>query len=494
MELVQVTHNDDHSAELTVKMDAETLETSLKNVAKKFSKEYRIPGFRPGKAPYHVIERAVGRDTLIAEVVDNQLQDLYQFALETAEIDPYAPGEVLDVDADDGGLIIKFTVVKWPVVELSNYRDIRLDYEVKPVTDEMVEETIDRVQVQSALSETVDRMAEWGDMARLTIHAYITPEEDIEDESTSESDNEEAPDNREMFMHEHNYDVPLFESKALELVMPGFNAQIVGLAAGDTKEFTLVVPDDDSEANEELRGRPIDFEIEVEQVMALILPPKNDLMALVASDGEAETLDAYRDRIREFLEQNAEETAENNFADEVVEKIVTESEVTYPEQMLNDYLDREMQDLDASLRNQYGMGLEDYLKVSGQSQEQLREDRRDDTLGNMRRTLILQKVLAEEELLLSEEALNQEIDKELAQYGELASVLRDYLYKSDEQRDSFGSKIVSERLKKRLIDIAKGLNPPKGPDPEEPETTDEVINANEETIVPQAGEDDDNSE
>ncbi|MCI0712792.1 MAG: trigger factor [Chloroflexi bacterium] len=468
MEIVNVTHNDDHTAEMVVKLDKETLEQSLQKAARKISREYRFPGFRPGKAPYHVVEAAIGREAILAEVLEDLGDDMYREGLDKAAIEPYTLGEVKDINTDDGDLTITFTVAKRPVVNLKDYRDIRLDYEEDEVTDEQVNRGVEVVYNGLALTETVDRPAEFGDEVTITLHAFFAEEAQEGEEAQDEKDEHDPhSDNRDVYMHEHNYPVVLHVDEDLDAVMPGFSKEMVGVEAGNTREFSLQFTGDE-DIHEDLRGKVIDFEVTVEKVSARILPVKNDFIATLASDGELNTLEELTGRVRESVEENIRQNSEQKYLSKVLDELMERAEILYPADMLEDYLDRSLEDMDEGLRRNYGLTLDDYLRIADKTKEEIREERREQAEDDVRTMLLLQQVATEEELFLDEAQLDNAIDKELARYGELAGTLRNILFQG-EQRESFGSRVVSDRVTRRLISIAKGLNPPKGPDPEEDE-------------------------
>lgn len=473
MEIVNVKHNDDHTAEMVVKLDKDTLEQSLQRAARKISREYRFPGFRPGKAPYHVVEAAIGREAILAEVLEELGDDMYREGLDKAEIQPYSLGEVTDINTDDGDLTITFTVAKRPEVNLKDYRDIRMEYEEDEVTDEQIHRGVEVVYNGLALTETVDRPAEFGDEVTMTLHAFFAEEgEEAQDE---EEEHDPHGDNRDIYMHEHNYDVVLHKDEDLDAVMPGFSKELVGVEAGDTRKFRLQFTDDE-EIHEDLRGKAIDFEVTVEKVSTRILPVKDDFIATLASDGELNTLDELTRRVRESVEENVRQNSDERYVSKVLDELMERAEILYPAELLEDHLDRSLEDMDEGLRRNYGLTLDDYLRIADKTREEIREERREQAEDDVRTMLVLQQVAVDEDLFLDEGQLDEAIDKELAQYGELAGALRNILFQG-EQRESFGSHVVSDRVTRRLISIAKGLNPPKGPDPEQDEEDEVSANA-----------------
>ena len=464
MQVVDVIHNDDHTVDFTVKVDAETLAIELKKAARRVSQEVRIPGFRPGKAPYNIVEKAVGREALIYEMLDKMGDELYRDALDELEIKPFDIGEIKDINSEEAELKIIFSVPKVPEVDLKEYRNVRLDYEEPEVTEKQIDNALRGVYKNTALTESVERPAQVGDQVIVQIHSYFVNDEDSSDEKVEEvEDGEEHAhdhnDDREPYVHEHDYALLLEEDPELDAFMPGFSAELVGAEVGETREFTLTFPTDNEDYLEDLRGRSVEFEITVSKVNARIEPPYNDFAAVLASNGESENLEELREKVTELLQNMAEENTNETYLDKVLSEIIEGADINYPSAMLESYLDDMMKDMDNDLRRQYGLALDDYVNIVGQTKEQLREDRREQAVKNLHNLLVMQELLDVENLYISDEDINAEIDKEISQYGELADSLRGYFYGNAEMRNSLANRLASERLQKRVADIAKGLNP-----------------------------------
>lgn len=462
MQVVDVIHNDDHTVDFTVKVDAETLAVELKKAARRVSKEVRIPGFRPGKAPYNIVEKAVGHEALVHEVLDTMGDELYRDALEELEIKPFDMGEIKDINSETAELAIIFSVPKVPEVDLKDYRNVRLDYEEPEVTEKQIDNALSGVYKNTALTEAVERPAEFGDQVIVQIHSHFV-DEDADTDNDDETEEGEEKE-REPFVHEHDYALLLEDDPETDPFIPGFSTELVGAEVGETREFTLTFPTDNEDYLEDLRGRSVEFEITVTKVNSRIEPPYNDFAAVLASNGESETLDELREEVVRLLENMAEEKTNDTYLDKILTEIIEGSDINYPPAMLESYLDDMMKDMDNDLRRQHGLALDDYVNIVGQSKEQLREDRREHAVKNLHNLLVMQELIDVENLYIGDDDINAEIDKEILQYGELADSLREYFYGNTEMRNNLANRLASERIQQRVIDIAKGLNPAIGPD------------------------------
>ncbi|GIK64174.1 MAG: trigger factor [Chloroflexota bacterium] len=460
MEL-QVEHLADHTAQLKVKVDPERVEQAMRGAARKVSKELRIPGFRPGKAPYHVVLNLVGREGLIREAIEDIGDDIYGKALDESGIQPYAAGEITDLNVEDG-LTLTFTVPKRPEVKLGDYRALRLDYKEPNVTEEAVENAVDRTRETLAVAESAEHPAQMGDKVMLKIRGVFADSEghvhDHEHAEDEEHHHEHDHDHAEVFIDEANYEVILRDDPKRDL-LPEFSAQLVGLTEEETKSFSLSIPED--EENKEMAGRPVNFEITVNKVESMILPGKDDFLAELATNGEVKTLDGLRDKLRVDLREAMVSMADEEYFVQAVDKLLETAEITYPNLMLEDYIDDMLNDLDQSLRQRVGMPLTDYLKLINKSEHEFRQEYSERAVDRLRRSLILSELANQEGLTVDDAAVDAEIEKRLEQFGVQSEMFRQFLYQ-DENRRNLAIDLVSQRTVRRLIDIAKGLNPATG--------------------------------
>ncbi len=459
MEL-QVEHLADHTAQLKVKVDPEKVEQAMRGAARKVSKELRIPGFRPGKAPYHVVLNLVGREGLIREAIEDIGDDIYGKALDESGIQPYAAGEITDLNVEDG-LTLTFIVPKRPEVNLGDYRTLRLDYTDPEVTEEAVENALERTRETLAVAEPAERPAQMGDRVMLKIRGVFADSEghvhDHDHEHAEGEEHDHDHDHAEVFFDEANYEVILREDPKRDL-LPEFSAQLVGLIEDDMKSFSLGIPED--EENKELAGRPVNFEITVNKVESMTLPGKDDFLAELATNGEVKTLDGLRDKLRVDLREAMVSMADEEYFVKAVDKLLETAEITYPNLMLEDYIDDMLNDVDQNLRQRVGVPLSDYLKLINKPEHEFRQDYSERAVDRLRRSLIMSELANQEGLTVDEASIDAEIEKRLEQFGAQSEMFRQFLHQ-DENRRNLAIDLVSQRTVRRLIEIAKGLNPAK---------------------------------
>lgn len=492
---IQTEHLDNHTARLTVEVDPERVETALRAAARRIAKKGRIPGFRPGKAPLNVVMNMFGRDYILSEALDDLGGEIYREALEQAEIAPYAPGNLEDFNQEDG-LKLTFIVPKQPTVELGEYRAIRVPLEVPEVTDEMVEDAMEGLREGKAVVEEVERPAQMGDLVTFS-HIEVVVEgdeaeaEDVteaaedasaeaeqaedeaaandgaDDEAEAEADehtHHEHDDDAWVLMHQHDYRRVLREDD--QDLFPGFSQELVGLSAGDEKVFTLTLPDDFDD--EDIAGKTLRIEAFVDKVQSRLVADWSDALAESISDGEFKTILELRVDVRRRLVEMMEAEAENELLEKALDALVESATIHYPPELVDEYIDVLLNELDQNMRRS-GLTLEDYMKISGQTREMLAEQYRERAIWRAERALALGELVRREQVGVSEDDLNAEIDRLSQQLGgEQAAQIRQFLA-SGASRSDISTRMVSDRALARLAAIAKGENPPIGAEPAAPE-------------------------
>ncbi len=168
---------EDHQVKIKVIVDDDVFEGSKRKAARKIAKRTRIPGFRPGKAPYAVIARQVGEGAIIEEAVDIVVNDIYPKVVDEAEIEPFGPGTLEEISNLEP-LELEFLIPLQAEVELGDYQSIRIDYEPKEIGDEDIDQVINNLRERQAIIEPVERAAEESDQVYIILEAMPTGEDD----------------------------------------------------------------------------------------------------------------------------------------------------------------------------------------------------------------------------------------------------------------------------------------------------------------------------
>lgn len=489
MVTVQTEHLENHTARLTVDVPSERIEKAVRDSARQVAKKARIPGFRPGKAPFNVIVGMFGYEYLLSEALEKIGSDIYKEALEQSDVEPYAPGSLENVD--EQGQKMVFIVPKRPEIDLGDYRAIRVEYSVDDVTDDMVNDAMEGLREQQAVIEDVDHPAAMGDQVTME-HFYVGVLED-KDADASDDDGETVPDaeaadatdseagedaedeagadeadaepaERQLF-HQHDWTRVLRDDK--RDLFPGFSAELVGAVAGDELEFYLDLPADHED--ESLAGKRLRFEAHITQVQARTVPEwSDDLARRIAetdqdSEEEIETILQLRMSMRKQLEAQAKSEADRETAEEALDKLVEGATLSYPEEVVDDYLDEIVEDLEQNMLKPQGFDLERYLTLIGQTRDELRASFRENATRRAERALALGKLVEVEQLAMTDADVDSEINKMIADLGgeERAGQFRQY-FDTPRSRVNIANQVTSDRAIGRLLAIAKGEDPALG--------------------------------
>ncbi|MFP3853734.1 MAG: trigger factor [Anaerolineales bacterium] len=422
-------------AQMTVEVPEDKMQKALRTAARRISKEIKVPGFRPGKAPYNIVAQKVGEDYLLDEALDEIGQDIYQQALEEAELEPFAPG-TLDEIVSREPLVLRYTVPLEPEIDIGDYRDIRVEYEAPEVSDEDVEEVMEQLRQGQALIEPVDRPAEEGDVVVVNVTGKLV----------AAADDEQAED--EPLMEEDN--ASLLVEEETDWPIPGISQHLIGLEAGQEIEIEHIF--DEEYPSEELRGRSANFHFTCLEVKSRIVPEWTD--SLAQNLGDFDDLLSLRIKVRENLEQELESRLETNYRDDVMDKVVETAKVIYPPYLLEREIDDMLHDLQHRLERQQ-LSLQDYLNMEGRTLEDMREDYREEAEARLLRGLVLGRIVEAEGLEAQEQEIDEAIDEFVEPLGENAQEVRQRL-DNPATRRQIELDLLTDKAVKRLISIAKG--------------------------------------
>ncbi len=389
---IEKTLLDDHQIKLNVEVDDETFDASKRRAARKISRDHKVPGFRPGKAPYNVIVRQFGEGAVVEEALEFLVDDIYPKLLDQEAITPYGPGTLKEVKSLDPPEL-EFVIPLAPAVELGDYRAIRLEYTTPDVTDDNVRHAIDNLLEREAKSESLERPAEVGDRAHITLHGHEKGDED-----------------KKLIVDLHGTPVVIEPDDAdtsTEWPFPGFSNALAGLVKGATTEFEHTYPDD-YEPDEKLKGKTVEFHVTIEEVRSRKLPELTDEFAKTL--GEYETVDELRADARKQLEVTTRDNYDEDFRRRALEEIVTGAVFKFPPQMLEDEIDEMVKRFKQRLTNE-GWDLDTYLKVNDKEEATLREEFRDAADSRIRRGLAIMEIANRESIVVLEKDVQQDVQR-----------------------------------------------------------------------------------
>mgnify|MGYP003502936506 FL=1 len=378
---------------LTIEVSAEEVNTALDKAFKKIVVKINEPGFRKGKMPRPLFEKKYGVEALYQDALEIIIPDAYSNAIDEAGIEPVDYPEIAGTETFEKGKDFTFTatVTVKPEPKLGEYKGLEVTKLSTEVTDEEVE-----AQIQAELAKKAE--------------LEIKEDGAVEDGDTAVID-------FEGFLGEEAFEGGKGEDYALEIgsgsFIPGFEEQLVGAKAGESKDVVVTFPEEYHAA--ELAGKEATFKVTVKEIKTKVLPELNDDFAKEI-DPEVESLDALRAKIKEQTAEQKKAESEGTLRDELVEKAAENAEMEIPQGMINTELDRMVQEFGQRLQMQ-GMNLELYFQFSGQNEEALREQMTPDAENRVRVALTLEAIAKAENVQVTEEDITSELDAMAAQFG-----------------------------------------------------------------------------
>ncbi len=377
---------------LTVEVPVEKVNEGLDSAFKKVVKQVQVPGFRKGKMPRSMFEKRFGVESLYQDALDFILPEAYAEAINETAIEPVDRPEI-DIERMEKGetLIFKATVTVKPEVKLGEYKGLEVTKVDTEVTDEDVNEEIKQLQERNAeLVIKEEGAAEKGDTVVLDFEGFV----DGEAFEGGKAD---------------NYTLELGSNSFI----PGFEDQLVGLETGGEKEVEVTFPEEYHAA--ELAGKPAVFKVKIHEIKTKELPALDDEFAKDV-DEEVETLDALKEKIKNRLVDKKNHDAEHHVKDTVIEKAAENAEMDNPAAMIDTETDRMVQEFGQRLQMQ-GMTLDMYFQFSGQDEAALKEQMKEEAEKRVRINLTLEAIGKAENVEVSEEEINAEVQTMSEQYG-----------------------------------------------------------------------------
>ena len=388
------------SVVLEVEFPADRVRRQVDESVRHLSRRTKVPGFRPGKVPRPLLERALGvrRDDPTAEnpIYDDAKEHLFEHSVLEAVRDQDL--DVLSIPepewtsfAEDSGAAYRVTLPLRPDVKLGAYTDYPFSITIDEIDDAAVDKVVDQLRDQQAsLAPVEGRPAATDDYAVIRF-AGTRDGQPIDGASADR--------------------MPLILGR--ERFIPGFEENLVGMREGDSKTFTVTFPEDYGEA--ELAGKPADFEVTLLELREKKLPDADDDLA--RSLGDYADLAALRTEIQRRLERNALDRARHVFADRIIEFAVANATVELPDLLIEREIEVMLDELRVRLAEQ-GIGFDDYLRVTERELPQVLDEFRPDAERRVKTLLVLSAVADQEGVEVSEEELDAELARSRERYAD----------------------------------------------------------------------------
>jgi trigger factor len=374
---------------LEIEVPPEEMAADLEAAFRRVARRVRIPGFRPGKAPAALVERAVGRQTVLDEALNPVVTRAYRNALAENALAPVDQPQI-EVQSFEDGQPLQF-VAKVPVrpeVELGPYRDVRVPVELPEVRDEQVQESLESLRRMRAKWAPSEEPIADGDMVLLETRG------DLSDGSRVTNDRTERV---------------IGEGQ----LRPEIEGAVRGLTAGASAEVDIEFPQDDP--NQRVAGRRAHVEVRVAEVKRQQLPELDDQLAADVSE-EFSTLEELRADLRNRLRASAERRARDAAWSAAVDRVVADATFDVPGVLVEQAIDILMDNLEQEV-NRAGVALSSYLARIGKTREEMREDMRETALKSVRTELVLEALARAEGLVPGDAEVQEEIHRRAAASG-----------------------------------------------------------------------------
>lgn len=411
---------------LTIDLDHAEWEKLVEDSYNKNKGKYKVEGFRQGKAPRKMIEKMYGTEVFFEDAISEGFNNHYVEILDKeTQIDPIDSPDLRVTKLDKTGITIVAEIPVKPEVKMGKYKGLKVNVEPKAVTDEDVENELKRVQVQNTRLVEKDGEVVVGDVVNLDFKGSVNGE--YFEGGTAEG-----------------FDLEIGSHTFIE----GFEDQLVGTKAGDSKDVLVKFPENYQAEN--LAGKDAKFECKINAVKTKVLPEINDELASNVS--EFETLEEYKAHIREHLGEHAKEDAKIKTENEILDKIVAGMTVEIPEVMIGRELDAMMQDMEYRLMYQ-GANLEAYAKYLGTTVEEIRNQRKDEAVKSVKIRLALQEILKNEKIEVLEKDVDEYVEKIATRANKSAAEYKKTM--TEERLNYIKNEILMSKLLEFLLENNK---------------------------------------
>ena len=386
---VQVENLEKNMAKLTIEVPAEEFDAAIKNAYNKNKNKFSIPGFRKGKAPLAMLEKMYGAGIFYEDAANEVIDASYPKAAEESKEEIVSTPEIKVTQIEKGkAFIYEATVALKPEVTLGEYKGVEVKKAEAVVTDEDVENELTAARKKNGrLIDVEDGTIEDGDNTIIDFTGYI-------DKTFDGGAGTDYP----LVIGSHSF-------------IEGFEDQLIGKKKGETCDVNVTFPAEYHA--DELAGKPAKFVVTIKEVKRNELPELNDEFASEVSDFD--TLDEYKADIRKKLQEKKEQDAKVENENNVIEKVVENAQMELPQPMV-DTQAREMVENYARRLQSQGLNINDYMKYTGMTPEKLMEQMRPEAEKRIKTRLVLEKVVEVENVEVSDEKLDEQINEIAASY------------------------------------------------------------------------------
>lgn len=371
--------------EISFSVNKEEWEEQIKSSFNKNKFKYNLPGFRKGKVPFSILVQRFGMEFFYEEALDDCLNKQYGEILDKEKLDVIDRPQVDVKEVSADGVKATITVVVAPEVVPGQYKGMTFKRESTEATDEEIEAEMKKEQNKRARLVTKEDAAELGDTVVLDYSGSVNGEK---------------------------FQGGTAEKQTLELgshsFIPGFEEQVVGLKAGESKDITVTFPTEYHAAD--LAGKEAVFAITIHEVQKKELPEINDEFVKDIED-DIDTVDQWKEKIAKKISDNKTRSADAKLENDILDAIIKNTEIEIPDAMIEEEIDYRVHELENNMKG-YGLKFEDYLKYANTTVEKIREEERPACLHNVQGRLIIEAICKEEKITVTAEDIKAKLEEQ----------------------------------------------------------------------------------
>ncbi len=404
-------------AKLTIEVEADKVEKAIQKAYTKQKGKFNVPGFRKGKVPRNLIEKMYGVQVFYEDAVNDMIPTAYTEAANESGLEIVSRPKIDVVEIESGkNFVFTAEVAVKPEVTLGAYKGIEVPKTEISVTEEEVQADIDRVREQNSRMITVeDRPVQDGDITKIDFKGFV---------------------DGEAFEGGEGTDYPL--TIGSHTFIDNFEEQLIGKSIGEETEVNVTFPEEYQA--EELQGKPAVFKVTVKEIKYKELPEFD--ADFVQDVSEFETVDEYKADVEAKIKERKENEAKVEKEDKVIEKIIEGATMEIPEAMVEFQVENMVEDYSRRLQQQ-GLSIQQYMQYTGLTIDKLKEDMRPQAVKRIESRLVLDAVVAAENIEVTDEDIEKEIEEMAKAYMMEADKLKEYM--GDAEKENIKADIAVKK-------------------------------------------------
>lgn len=411
--------------EATVSLDSKEWQDSLNSAYEKNKGKFNIPGFRKGHAPRNIIEKSYGEGAFVNEALDEVYYKAYtQILREHEEIRPIDAPKLEIKKLDNTGVDLVLSIPCVPEFTLAKYKGLTFEKKKAEITDKDVEEEINKELLRASRLVETNKPVKNDDFVTLDFDGYI---------DGKQFDGGKA----------ENYQLKIGSKSFID----NFEDQLIGLNIRDKKDVVVTFPKDYHQ--KDLANKVATFKVEIKNIRERIMPILNE--EFVSNSTEFDDVDKYKENIRSRLIKEADERNELELDNDILDKVIDDTELTVPDVMVEEEFNRQMNGMTTQMQYQ-GIKLEDYVNYIGKTMEQFKEEVKNNSRRNVKGRLVLEKLIRDEHLDVIEKDIDQKIEEMAKNTGKTLEE-----FKKQVNNDMINH-IANEILMKKLVEFLRNNN------------------------------------